>query len=209
MEKITYRDLIKDDYEEVKKLICEAFGFNDFIKDKKTLDYLLSIYLQSCIIDSTFSKVAVKNSTVIGIILGNAKKDKNKIRKPHNIFSIVCYVAKLLFSSKENKEPMKEFTKIQNTYKELIKERKKDFQGCLQLFIVSKDCRGLGIGKSLVSTLFKYMQTFNVASLYLYTDTRCNYGFYDSHNFKRINEKELHFESFDETLNVFLYSYTF
>lgn len=80
-------------------------------------------------------------------------------------------------------------------------------QGCIQLFIVSKESRGLGVGKALVSHLSYYMKTMNVKSLHLYTDTRCNYGFYDSQNFKRLNEKELYFDSIKTNLNIFLYSY--
>ena len=49
----------------------------------------------------------------------------------------------------------------------------------------------------------------NVQSIYLYTDTRCNYKFYDSQNFKRLNEKEIYFNSLKERLNVFLFGYEF
>ena len=35
MDKVIYRSLVKEDYEAVKELIGEAFGFNEFIKDKK------------------------------------------------------------------------------------------------------------------------------------------------------------------------------
>lgn len=34
MSKIIYRDINKKDYEDIKKLICEAFGFDKFIKMK-------------------------------------------------------------------------------------------------------------------------------------------------------------------------------
>lgn len=207
MSDVLYRSLNKSDYDTVKNLICEAFGFSEFIKDTKTLDYLLTIYLESCILDSSFSQVAVKDNTVIGIILGNAKNDKNKIRSFYDIKNLLTTIVKLAFSSKENKRLMKEFSKIQNAYNEIIEGKKDDFQGCIQLFIVSKECRGLGVGKSLVSNLLEYMSIYTVKSLYLYTDTRCNYGFYDSQNFKRINEKEIHFSSLNESLNVFLYAY--
>ncbi len=74
-------------------------------------------------------------------------------------------------------------------------------------FLVSKESRGLGVGKALISQTFDYMKDFNVESLYLYTDTRCNYGFYDSQNFKRLNEKKVYFDSLNDSLDIFLYSY--
>ncbi|MCR8745856.1 GNAT family N-acetyltransferase [Romboutsia lituseburensis] len=209
MEKVMYRELAKSDYEQIKKLICDAFGFSDFLKDEKLLDLVLTIYLEGCILDSTYSRVAVKNDKVIGIILGKSDQDKNKIRKFHNSLNFLTTGAKLMLSSRKNKHSLKEFSKIKDTYKEIIAGKEKDFQGCIQLFIVSQESRGLGVGKTLVSQLFNYMKNTNVNSLYLYTDTRCNYGFYDSQNFKRINEKNIYFESFKTNLSVFLYGYKF
>ncbi|MEG2985932.1 MAG: GNAT family N-acetyltransferase, partial [Peptostreptococcaceae bacterium] len=60
MERVLYRELVRDDYERIKELICEAFGFDDFIENKILLDSILTIYLQGCIMDSSFSRVAVK-----------------------------------------------------------------------------------------------------------------------------------------------------
>lgn len=209
MDQITYRSLVKEDYKSVKELICEAFGFNEFIKDRNFLDSVLNIYLQSCILESSFSKVAEKNNKIIGVILGDAKKDKNRLKKAHNTLSLAYTMLKVFMTNKKNKKFIKEFSKVQDTYKELIKGKKDDFQGCIQLFIVSGESRGLGVGKALMNHLSNYMKSTDVKSLYLYTDDRCNYGFYDSQNFERINEKEISFDSTKEKLNVFLYSYNF
>ncbi|MEX3745447.1 GNAT family N-acetyltransferase [Lysinibacillus xylanilyticus] len=209
MDKVIYRSLVKEDYEAVKELIGEAFGFNEFIKDKKFLDSVLSIYLHGCILESSFSKVAEKDNKVIGIILGDAKKDKNRLKKAHNIFSFAYSIIKVLLTNKKNKKFMKEYGKVQKAYKELIHGKEDDFQGCIELFIVSGESRGLGVGKALMNDLFNYTQSMDVKSLYLYTDNRCNYGFYDSQNFNRIGEKEIQFDSTKEKLNVFLYGYDF
>lgn len=209
MHKIIYRDLKREDYDTVKFLIGDAFGFNEFISDKKFLDQLLNIYLQDCILSSSFGKVAEKDNKVIGLILGDAKNDKTHLRKFHNFTSIASTMLKLLVSKKENKKVLKEFSKIHDTYNEIIEGKKHNFQGCIQLFIVSKESRGLGVGKVLISQTFDYMKDFNVESLYLYTDTRCNYGFYDSQNFKRLNEKKVYFDSLNDSLDIFLYSYKF
>ncbi|MDU4889856.1 MAG: GNAT family N-acetyltransferase [Clostridium sp.] len=209
MEKVLYRSLTREDYKTIKYLINKAFGFDEFLKDDAFLDSALNIYLQECILSSNFSKVAVKNNKVIGIILGSAKNDKNKLRKPSNYLSALASLLKIAFAKKENKKDLKEFSKIQNIYNEMIKDKENEFQGCIQLFIVSEESRGLGVGKALLNQLFNYMTSMKVTSLYLYTDTRCNYGFYDSQNFKRLMEKELKFQVVPETLKIFLYGYTF
>ncbi|QSW21528.1 GNAT family N-acetyltransferase [Clostridium gasigenes] len=209
MDNLTYRELTKKDYERVKELICDAFRFDEFIKDKKFLDSILTIYLHGCLLDSSFSKVAEKDNKVIGVILGSSKKDKNCFNKSHSILLTASAVFKLFISSKENKKLLKEFFKIQDTYKEIIQGKKDSFQGCVELFIVSEESRGLGVGKTLINYLSNYMKSMEVESMYLYTDTRCNYGFYDSQNFKRLNEKEIYFDSIQEKLNIFLYAYDF
>ena len=207
MDTVIYRDLYKKDYERIKELIGEAFGFSELIKDKKFLDVLLNSYLQSCILSSSFSKIAEKDNKIIGIILGNAKKDKNRLRKFHNISSSTYSIFKLMLLNRENKKILKEFSNLQKVYKEIIQGKSDDFQGSIELFIVSKESRGLGVGKTLVSHLSNYMRDMDVNNLYLYTDNRCNYGFYDSQNFKRLNQKDLYFDSLKERLSVFLYGY--
>lgn len=209
MNSVIYRDLVKADYEDIKNLIDEAFEFNKWIEDKSFLNTMLDLYLQSCILDSSFAKVAEKNNAVIGIILGSAKKDKKRLRKFHNILNSCCSVFKLLFTRKQNKKAIKSFLEIDKTYKELISGKKDEFQGCVQLFIMSEKYRGLGVGKKLLGQLFNYMNDMEVNSLYLYTDNRCNYGFYDSQGFKRVSEKEITFDIFKANLDVFLYSYDF
>ena len=209
MNKVIYRDLVTSDYETIKELIGEAFGFSDFIKDKELLDIMLSGYLQECILDSSFSKVAQKDGKVIGFILGNAKNDKNRIINSNNPLDIDMNSIESIISNKENRTLLEEFLKIQTTYKEIIKGKEDQFQGCIQLFVVSKESRGLGVGKALVKYLSDYMKSMNVKSLYLFTDSRCNYGFYDSQNFNKLNEKQVSFDCADAKLDIFLYGYKF
>lgn len=209
MSKVIYRNLQKSDYERIKELICEAFGFSNFVKDIKLLDSVLDFYLKDCIEESSFSKIAEKDNIVIGIILGNAKKDKNRLEKYDNNLNKDHIELELIKANKENRGAIKEFSKIKDTYGELIKGKEDYFEGSIQLFIVSKESRGLGIGKTLINYLFAYMKELSVKSIYLYTDTRCNYGFYDSQNFNRLNTKEICFDSIKSKFDVFLYSYNF
>lgn len=209
MNKVIYRDIIKSDYETIKELIGEAFGFSGFIKDKQLLDIVLSGYLQECILDTSFSKVAIKDEKVIGFILGSAKNDKNRVSNINEPLTFDNNSIESIMSTEENQILFKEFSKITDAYKDLIKDKEDMFQGCIQLFVVSKESRGLGVGKTLVKYLSDYMKSMDVDSLYLFTDSRCNYGFYDSQNFNKLDEKEICFNYVDSKLNVFLYGYKF
>ncbi|CEP82414.1 GNAT family N-acetyltransferase [Paraclostridium sordellii] len=148
MKRVVYRNIIDSDYEIIKQLIGDAFGFTEFIKDKDLLDIVLSGYLQDCILDSSFSKVAQMDDKVIGFILGNAKKDKKRINNYANSLNFNNNEIDLMISNEENKNLLKEFSKITDTYKELIKKKENTFQGCIQLFVVSRESRGLGVEKT-------------------------------------------------------------
>lgn len=209
MNNIIYREIEKGDYEAVKNLINKAFDFESFIDNIDVLNKSLNIYLRSCLSATTFSSVAVKDGEVIGLILGSSK-NKNTILNflKHNI--VMTYsVLSLLLKSKEDKKSLKDYNKILKAYDVLMKNRKDDFQGCIELFIVSNECQGLGVGKKLVSQLMSYMKDNSVSNLYLYSDSNCNYGFYDSQGFNQIDSKTIGLlHSTNSTiLKVYLYGY--
>ncbi|WP_207661145.1 hypothetical protein [Paraclostridium sordellii] len=127
MKRVIYRNIVESDYEIIKQLIGDAFGFTEFIKDKELLDIVLSGYLQDCILDSSFSKVAQMDDKVISFILGNAKKDKNRISNYDNPLNFNNNEIDLMISNEENKNLLKEFSKFTDTYKELIKKKENTF----------------------------------------------------------------------------------
>lgn len=211
MNEITYRKIEKTDYEEVKKIINEAFKLYKLIDDKKLLNKVLTIYLHSCLQETTYSLIATKDNKPIGVILGNVSKN-NSIKNSIYHFGVILsnYISIALRNSKEKKE-LKQFATVSKAYEKLLEDRKDEFQGSITLFAVREGYRGFGIGKTLVNNLLNYMRENQVKKLYLFTDTICNYGFYESQGFKRLNTITLGMSSQSQdsisSLDVFLYSY--
>ena len=102
MSKIIYRDINKKDYEDIKKLICETFGFDKFIKNEDLLDITTALYLQECIEDSSFSKIAEKDNKVIGMILGKSNNDKLIVPEIDKKELINEDVARTIMADEEN-----------------------------------------------------------------------------------------------------------
>ena len=50
--------------------------------------------------------------------------------------------------------------------------------------------RGKGVGKQLYQRFLQYLKKEHLDSFYLYTDTSCNYGFYEHQGMVRRCEKE-------------------
>lgn len=206
MKNIIYRDLKKEDLKEITMLIKDAFKFHEFIHNKELLDIISTIYLEEALYKSSFVKVASKDNKVLGIILCSAN---NSLTNYHHLLSLKKEkdFSTLPIKDKRDKNELTEFIKVKDIYDELINGKESLFDGSIELFIVSKEARGLGIGKTLLRLALKYMKSMDVSSIYLFTDTRCNYGFYDSQGFNCLNEKSLYIKTIDSTLQTFLYEY--
>ena len=210
MSEIIYRKLTKNDYETIKSIISEAFGFHKIIRDKNLLKKALNIYLHSCLMETTFNEVAEKDGEVIGIIFGNCKNSLKKTTYLVNSAIVIWNSLSIACCKSQYKSNLKEYRKILTVYDELMKNRKHRFQGSVALFAVRESCRGYGVGKHLMNSLLNYMKTQNANSIYVYTDTICNYGFYESQGFIRLDERTLEIQiSTTESapLNVFMYEY--
>ncbi|MDZ4992745.1 GNAT family N-acetyltransferase [Clostridium perfringens] len=177
MNKITYRKIEKTDYEEVKKITNEAFKLYKLVDYKELLNKVLTIYLHSCLQETTYSLIAPKDNKPVGVTLGNLSKN-NSIKNSIYHFGVILsnYILIALRNSKEKKE-LKQFTTVSKAYEKLLENRKDESQGSLTLFAVREGYRGFGIGKTLVNNLLNYMKENQVKKLYLFTDTICNYGF--------------------------------
>ncbi len=60
--------------------------------------------------------------------------------------------------------------------------------GELQLFIVTPQAQGKGIGGRLFRGFLEHLRSRGVSSYFLYTDSECDFGFYDAHGLERAGE---------------------
>lgn len=211
MKNIIYRKINKKDYNFIKEMMNENFYLYEYIEDKNVLESFLNVYLYSCLAEKTFSAVAELDGKTVGVILGNVKKR-------HNLFKSFIYNLKSSyymlitgFRAIKYKSNIKKYKGITKIYKNLMKEVNKDFEGILTLFVVDKQFQGYGIGKNLLSKFLYYAKENKIKNLYLYTDSKCNYKFYDKNGFVKINEDIFNVvnknNKFD--LEIFLYEYNF
>jgi N-acetylglutamate synthase-like GNAT family acetyltransferase len=210
MEEITYINIKPWHYREIKILINKTWQVNKFISNKLLLDCVLDAYVRLCLKDATYGKLAIKNNEIIGIILGQANK-QNKIFNPmlQNIKIIENILVAAFAITEQDLNNLQELNKINIAYKELIKDKKKLFDGTVVFLAVSKKARGYGVGKKLVEDLKSYLKEKEVKNIYVYTDTSCNYAFYDSQGFKRIDSTNVSIqtETIKADMQVFMYSY--
>lgn len=208
MKDVIYRDVKKEDLIQFENLINDAFKFDKFIHNKELLKIITSSYLKESICESSFIKVASKDDKVLGFILCKADGDKANYNHLFNPLNEEKYQTSLLKNSRDKNE-INEFIKIEEVYSELLSGKENLFDSCINLFIVSEEARGLGIGKTLLNYSLKYMNSMKSSSLYVFTDDRCNYGFYKSQGFNCLDEVDVYLKTVDSNLKTFLYTYSY
>ena len=99
------------------------------------------------------------------------------------VFSLLC--------SKEGREILRAFLRVARIDRELL-HHCSAYDGELVFFVVSRTCRGRGVGKTLFQSAMEYMRSQKISSFYLFTDTSCNYGFYEHQGMQQVAKKMYH-----------------
>lgn len=84
---------------------------------------------------------------MIGVILGDSEKDKNRLKSVHNNFSFAYNTLKLFMTNKENREFLKSFIKVKKHIKNSFKEKKIGFKAAYNYSSYPKNLEVLELGK--------------------------------------------------------------
>lgn len=201
--KVELREYQKQDFKCLENVIRQTWNYDKF-SSPETAAKLARVFLSSCLTNYTFSRVAVTDGEVVGIIL---VKDiaAHKCPFSHRVKQIQSILSLYLHS--EGRKVSKIFGNINGIDKQLLCESGKSYPAELALFAVSSSCRGKGIGKILFQSALDYIRQQKLNAFYLFTDTSCNYGFYEHQGMTRRCEKEhiFHIEGQAAKMNFFIY----
>lgn len=202
-----YREIKKEDYTAIKNIINESFGLYRYVNDKRVLGSFLNSYLYSCLSEATFTCAAVRDERVVGVIMGNAKRDYRSGSHLKYTLAAGYYSAAMTVKSAIYSTPVSDYRRMHRIYHELRSDCGREFDGVLTLFAITEDCRGLGAGKELLNRLLEYLKKQQVKSIYLYTDSACNVGFYEHEGFERLCEQSACMTRDSEAfkMNIYLY----
>lgn len=182
---VVFREIKPEDYPALEKIISDTWGYEKF-SSPPLAKQLTKLYLQSCLAVQSFNKVAVYQEKAVGIIMA---KSNHAYRPSFKQNLKTLKIAWPLLFKKESRKLAKLFWKFEKTDQALLAECGEKFQGELVFFAVDQNVRGLGIGKALFSQAQAYLKSENIPQFYLYTDSTCNYQFYEHQGLERIGEK--------------------
>lgn len=202
---LVLREYQKQDFKPLENIIRETWNYDKFCSPK-TASKLAKVFLSSCLTNYTFSRVAVLDERIVGIILVN-NKAKHKCPLSYKLKQIKSIVS--LYACKEGRKASKIFGNVYGIDQQLLNENHKSYPAELALFAVDSSCRGKGIGKKLFQSALDYIQQQELNEFYLFTDTSCNYGFYEHQGMVRRCEKKHSFNINGQTasMHFFIYDY--
>lgn len=202
---ITLREYQKEDFKVLENIIRETWHYDEF-SSPRTAVKLARVFLSSCLTNHTFSRVALMNDKPIGIILVkniaiHRCPLKYRLKQMKSILS--------LYLSKEGRKVSKIFANVNGIDKQLLADVDKSYPAELTLFAVDTSCRGKGIGKRLFDSALGYLKEQGLNEFYLFTDTSCNYGFYEHQGMVCRCEREHVFiiKGQQAKMNFFIYDY--
>lgn len=181
------REIRQEDIVPIKEITSNTFA-KGFIEDESISNAAITMMLSAILNKSTFGRVATLDGEVIGVIFGSRVGESPSYRLLQE-----DYTREVLQLLNLNEKERKLFVELTSTtseaYSKLIRGKENEFQGCLEFFAVSEKARGKKVGKKLLNELVSYFRETKANKIYVYTDTRSNYGFYDHNGFVRLDEE--------------------
>ena len=186
-------------------MVREAWKYDRFCAPK-TAAKLAKVYLNSCLTNQTFTRVAEIDGEPVGIIMG---KEIQNHTCPVSLRIQWIQSVVSLYISQEGREISKIFACVQGVNRELLSSCNQAYKGEVTFFAIHEKCRGKGLGRKLFQTVVDYMKSRGISAFYLFTDTSCNYPFYEHLGLTRRCDKKQVVDVKGEQgeMTFFLYDY--
>ena len=210
MTNIVYRPYQPQDAEDIKKIINEAFYIHRYVTGRLVLDSALEIYLRERLLASTWTRVAVQDERVVGIIMGQVDGQPRLGGRFTNRLLTLAHTLRAGILGLPQWKSMRQYFAFDRVYGELRKKTPSPLTDELTLFAVDSSTRGLGIGKTLYRDYLDHLRSLGRSDFYLYTDSLCTFQFYEKQGKTRTASEDMNLvlDGKPEALGVYLYSGT-
>lgn len=203
------------DYPAMHALNRGAWFKSDYEKYPEATNAYVNLDLNSSLNSASMATVAEVDGQIAGMILVSVDSEPKHGRMLTR--STLDAALTLHEQGPEISSYFYDRMKIESSYDDqLLAEAsaKVDYEGRIVLFIMDPKFQGLGIGGKLYNAALAYLEEHGVQQYYLFTDSSCNYPFYDHKGMRQAGQITLDqsglFESFDgedttEPFTFFIY----
>ena len=209
MPDVTYRPFRPDVAATVRRIIGEAFFIHRYLRSPRLLRSGLEVYLRGCLQGSTFTRVAVRDGGVIGVIMGRVAGGRG-VGGARNVVGMWWHMARLAVLGFRERRAIREYLMFGPIYRRLRARGAATLTEELTLFAVAEAARGAGAGGALYGAFLDYLREHDRSDFYLYTDSLCTVGFYENRGMVRAAEEPctVHLDGEPAVMDVYLYTGT-
>lgn len=159
------------------------------------------LYALQCFSRSTFSRTAVVDGEVVGVVFAGVRG-----RSFRPLTSLRISLLDLRIRKLEGYGRLRDdFANLDSVDDDLISRYGEGFDSELILLILDERARGYGLGKRMFLEACDALRRQGSKRMFFYTDTDCNFGFYDALGAVRLGQRET--ECLGERLGMFIYGY--
>lgn len=214
-QEVTLRSAQPADYPALHALNRGAWFKLDYIAYPEATNAYVDLDLNSSLSNASMATVAEVDGKIAGVILVSADSEPKYGRMLMQ--STIDAAATLHAQGQEIADYFYDRMNVESEYDAQLLEQAQantDYDGRIVLFIMDPEFQGLGIGSKLFQAAKDYFEATNVQNYYLFTDSSCNYPFYDHKGMHRAGNITYHqpglFEPFDgskstEPFEFFIY----
>lgn len=202
---VIFREYKDQDEKKIEEIIIKTWNYNKFCDDR-VARLLSEVFLFSCLSNQTYTQIAELNGEILGVIM--AKDVKNHKPSFKYRFKLIRSLSSIKLS-KKGREALDIFQKVREIDDRLLENSGKLYSGELAFFAMDSEYRGMGIGKSLFEKAKKYMESSRIDNFFLFTDTSCNFGFYDHLGMQKNNEEKTFFDFYNTKQDSIFFIYDF
>ena len=185
MDDVIYRPTTKEDYPQIKRILCDIWHFDRYVKSERALEVLLQMLIHSYLCAQNYTRIALRDGKIVGFLFG--RSDKRPAGRGELYHSLGVFWNRLRLQFMEDaREGLEIQKRISGLGEKLMAHREGQFDGELVLFATARQVRGKGIGKKLLFEFNNFLRESGAKFIYLMSDSFCNYGFYDHLGYRRI-----------------------
>lgn len=164
---------------------------------------LAAIDAHDCLARATHAAVAEQNGRIIGVILGSVPAKVTRMQILRHRWQQASLALPML-ANRAGRNGLREQLAILHADRALIQTTGNDYQAEIVLFLVSPEAKGQGVGGRLFAHMLDRFHALGIRQYFLFTDTTCDYGFYEHKGLQRAGVRNLAL-AHGEQLQCFLY----
>lgn len=178
------RAMRAEDMPRIERIVRRTWSYDDRVS-ARAAELLGRIDACNCLSRRTYMRVADIDGDVAGFIVVN---DLRNPRRDMRLQAVQAVSMLRLLASRDGREGLTMFRRYMATDRRLdndAREQGRHYDGEIVLFIVNDEYRGYGLGRLLFDDALRHFREIGVEDFFLYTDTDCDFGFYEHRGMSR------------------------